>query len=150
MAEVPKTVTVQVDIESGDLAGVIEQIVAHSFREGYAHGLRQADQEAGNRIAVEQAYEDWRGWGPGARLPGGSAYRERRETLERVRDHLRAALDDDEPVVCIRHRTFVPCRHGSPEDPCLETADPRAVALTTHYQRAVDSRPRPPLPRRRG
>lgn len=138
MAEVPKTVTVHIDIESGDLAGVVEQIVAQSFAQGYAHGLRQADQEPGNRIAVEQAYEDWRGWGPGARLPGGSAFRERTEALERMAGDLSEVLDDDKPVVCIRHRTHVPCRHGSPEDPCLETDDPRAVALTRHYQRAVE------------
>jgi hypothetical protein len=138
MAEVPKTVTVHIDIESGDLAGVVEQIVAQSFAQGYAHGLRQADQEPGNRIAVEQAYEDWRGWGPGARLPGGSAFRERTEALERMAGDLQEVLDDDKPVVCIRHRTHVPCRHGSPEDPCLETDDPRAVALTRHYQRAVE------------
>jgi hypothetical protein len=137
MAEVPKTVTVHIDIESGDLAGVVEQIVAQSFAQGYAHGLRQADQEPGNRIAVEQAYEDWRGWGPGARLPGGSAFRERTEALERMAGDLQEVLADDKPVVCIRHRTHVPCRHGSPEDPCLETDDPRAVALTAHYQRAV-------------
>lgn len=142
MAEVPKTITVHVDVESGDLAGVIEQIVAHSFREGYAHGLRQADQEAGNRIAVEQAYEDWRGWGPGARLPGGSAYRAAVEEAEHSRrvyvdDRTYETYDEDAPTVCIRHRTFVPCRHGSPEDPCLDTQDPRAVALTMHYQRAT-------------
>jgi hypothetical protein len=140
MAEVPKTVTVHIDIESGDLAGVVEQIVAQSFAQGYAHGLRQADQEPGNRIAVEQAYEDWRGWGPGARLPGGSVFRERTEALERMAGDLQEVLADDKPVVCIRHRTHVPCRHGSPEDPCLETDDPRAVALTTHYQRAIEPR----------
>lgn len=55
----------------------------------------------------------------------------------RMAGDLQEVLADDKPVVCIRHRTHVPCRHGSPEDPCLETDDPRAVALTAHYQRAV-------------
>jgi hypothetical protein len=163
MAEVPHTVTVQVDIESGDLIGVIEQLVAESFSAGHAHAARQADQTPENRMTVEQAYEDWRGWGPGARLPGGSAFREAVELHERVAEGLKRKVwlddktyeihdDDDLPTVCIRHRTFVPCRHGRDGDPCLETTDPRAVALTQHYQRAtmvsgVDELPS--LPQRR-
>lgn len=147
MAEVPTTITVHVDVESGDLREVIEQVVRQSFHAGHAHAARQLDQEPENRMTVEQAYEDWRGWGPGARLPGGSAFREAVELHERVAEGLKRKVwvddktyeihDDDLPTVCIRHRTFVPCRHGRPGDPCLETTDPRAVALTSNYQRST-------------
>lgn len=162
MADTPRSITVQVDIESGDLVTVIENLVKESFHQGFAHANRQLDQTPENRMTVEQAYEDWRGWGPGARLPGGSAFREAVELHERVAEGLKRKVwlddktyeihDDDLPTVCIRHRTFVPCRHGSPGDPCLETTDPRAVALTQHYQRAtmvsgVDELPE--LPQRR-
>lgn len=160
MADTPRSITVQVDIESGDLVAVIENLVRESFHAGHQHAARQVSQTPENRMTVEQAYEDWRGWGPGARLPGGSAFREAVELHERVADGLKHKvwlddktyeIHDDLPTVCIRHRTFVPCRHGSPGDPCLDTTDPRAVALTHHYQRAtmVSAAELPELPQRR-
>ena len=161
MPEIQHTVTVTVDIESGELLPVIEQIVKAAFDAGHAHANRQLDQEPENRMTVAQAYEDWRGWGPGARLPGGSAFREAVELHERVAEGLKSKvwlddktyeIHDDLPTVCIRHRRFVPCRHGGPDDPCLDTTDPRAVALVQHYQRGImvnGADELPQLPQRR-
>jgi len=75
MAEIPKVITIKVELDQPALREAIEQIVAQAFAGGYASGLRRADQEPGNRMALEQAYEDWRGFGPGQQLPGGREFR---------------------------------------------------------------------------
>lgn len=61
-----------VDIESGELGAVIEDMIERAFKEGYRHGAnpREPGEDAHGK------YHDWRGWGPGATMPGGNAYRQ--------------------------------------------------------------------------
>lgn len=77
MAEIPKVITLKVELDQPALREAIEQIIETAFRGGFEQGLAQAEQEPGNRMVVEQSYEDWRGFGPGQRMPGGREYRYR-------------------------------------------------------------------------
>lgn len=119
MADKFASITVQVDIESGQLLDVIESLVRQSFEQGYAHGRHQEARRKpfDDRVPVEQVYTDWRGWGPGATLPGGSAFRAA-QGAESAVDYLRRVCSHnysdpgDGILVCVTCGDSVDCDYA--------------------------------------
>lgn len=67
MAEINRKVTITLDLDDPELRGPIEEIIRESYCAGYARGECDADRYD----SPKAAYEDWRAFGPGVRLPGG-------------------------------------------------------------------------------
>lgn len=67
MAENTWKVTITVDLDDPALRNTIEEIIRESYCAGYARGECDADRYD----SPKAAYEDWRAFGPGVRLPGG-------------------------------------------------------------------------------
>lgn len=67
----------------------VESLVRAVFDQGFAQGKRKMAEAAGVNwpveIGVDAVYADWRGYGPGSLLPGGSAYRKTIELAEQAR-----------------------------------------------------------------
>lgn len=72
MADIPRYVSVTVDVSS---LPILENIISVAFIEGYRRSAAMMGRPAEEQMSAGAAYEDWRRWGPGARMPGGSAYR---------------------------------------------------------------------------
>jgi hypothetical protein len=53
-----------------DVLRQFEHAIRMAFAAGHERALRTGESEP-----VETGYQDWRGWGPGHTLPGGSEYR---------------------------------------------------------------------------
>ena len=69
------------------LMEVIEDLIRKAFLDGYNSGTQWGNDSGRDADALtpEQRYADWRGWGPGATLPGGPDFRADVEAKERER-----------------------------------------------------------------
>lgn len=69
-------------VRNGELDDALEAIIAFVFEQGFRHGKRLMAEAAGVtwNVPLDAAlvYENWRGYGPGSELIGGSAYRKAR------------------------------------------------------------------------
>lgn len=123
-----------VSLDTGEAAAAIEPAIRRAWYDGFERGARD---QYGNGAAL---YTDWRAYGPGATLIGGEHFRHRTVSVTKDLDRLRAlraknrASSEDDVVVCIRHLTFAPCRHGSDNDPCHTTNDEHSINIVRRYQ----------------
>lgn len=121
MTGIYKHLLAYVDIESGELGAVIEDMIERAFKDGYRHGASRKTYEPDTPA---NAYHDWRGWGPGATMPGGSAYRLHVENMEAMKA-IAADMDARGRGVQVRgpftsvHMTH--CRVGP--NACIECAN---------------------------
>lgn len=89
MAETPAHIKVTVTLEqlfsNTDVYNAIEDAVRQAYLAGFQQGI-QPPEKVREKGGVSAAYTDWRGWGPGAALPGGERFRLEVEARERVED----------------------------------------------------------------
>lgn len=132
-------VNLPVSLDTIEAAAALEPYIRQAWYEGYA--TRNAVTTGADGIGQAEKYADWRAFGPGANIPGGQAYRARIEMRDHHLQRLRTILSEsrrggseDDVVVCIRHLSFDPCRHGSENDPCHSTRDEHAANIVRRYQ----------------
>lgn len=73
------TVSVSVDLNDPAVAEALEPLIRTAWVAGY-----RTRRDAAAYSDISATYTDWRGWGPGFRLPGGAHFRQKVEFLERV------------------------------------------------------------------
>lgn len=72
---IPCEVTVRVDLESPGIVEQIAVLIQLAFIEGANTALTWKPTTIGQPLSIDDIYEDWRAYGPGARLPGGAVFR---------------------------------------------------------------------------
>jgi len=93
MPEIPTHITVQLDLEQQGIVEAFESAIRDAFYQGHVMGAqavwradgRPTTREDRQELHTREDYEDWRGWGPGAALPGGNRFRAGIEDAERMR-----------------------------------------------------------------
>lgn len=71
-----------------NIEGELDDLMERAVHQAFAAGWAFAHRKVGRYVSSDSAYADWRGYGPGALLPGGSAaadaIRERDDNLARA------------------------------------------------------------------
>lgn len=105
MANANHVINITINLDEGAFAESCERLVHAAYMAGFERAQRVGQQEP-----PETGYEDWRGYGPGALLPGGeiaargirardhardTIARERNMTRAEFLEHLRQTKSDD-------------------------------------------------------